>query len=158
MMCPVGRSFDSAHVTCRSCSRQGVVCSKPKKAKPADGIRTWHSGRVLVTTAYLDSLNAWHGRPRYVYTRIRKKWEAVLSGTVHLWGRPNGKRQLLVRRFVSSSRQLIADRDNLVGALKPLKDSLVRFGILADDTDADVEFSVEQEIDRGNPRVEIEVI
>jgi Holliday junction resolvase RusA-like endonuclease len=53
---------------------------------------------------------------------------------------------------------LIADRDNLVGALKPLKDTLVRFGILTDDTDADVEFSVEQEIDRGNPRVEIEVI
>lgn len=157
MNCVFGRTYDEHHPTCRSCRRQGIVCSKPKKAKASDLIRTWNSGQTLITTAYLDSLNAWHGRPRYVYTRIRKKWESVLFGTVHLWGRPEGRRRLQVRRFVKSSREMILDRDNLVGALKPLKDTLVRFGVLADDTDADVVFDIDQFVDRANPRVEVEV-
>lgn len=156
-MCPVGRVFDPEHPVCRSCQRQGVVCQKPKKAKASESIRTWHCGRVLTTNAYLDSLNAWHGRPRYIYTKIRKKWESVLFGTIHLWGRSEGRRKLAVRRFVKSEKCLIADRDNLVGAIKPLKDTLVRFGVLLDDTDLDVEFSVVQFVDRDNPRTEIEV-
>ena len=158
MLCPVGRAHDERHPTCRSCQRQGIVCAKPKKAKVADLVRTWHSGRILFTTAYLDSLNAWHGRPRYEYTKIRKKWEAVLFGSIHLWGGGGGRRVLLVRRYVSSPRQLIKDRDNLVGSIKPVKDVLVRFRVLVDDTDADVEFDVQQFVDRENPRTEIEVI
>jgi hypothetical protein len=102
-------------------------------------------------------MNHWHGRPRHVYLNYKKEWERVLTGTWALWGRAAGKRRLIVTRYVASEGHLVADRDNLVGAIKPLKDLLVKSGVLRDDTDNDVEFEVQQFIDRVNPRTEIEV-
>lgn len=112
-----------------------------------------------MTTAYMPSSNHWHGRPRHVYLAERKKWEMILSGTWALWGVQSsaGKRVLTVRRFVHDQRGLIADGDNRSAAIKPLKDTLVKFGVLRNDTDDDVMFTVEQEIDKNNPRVEIEI-
>jgi hypothetical protein len=93
-----------------------------------------------------------------VYLAERRKWEMILAGTWALWGvHKEGKRVLLVRRFVQDQRGIILDADNRTASIKPLKDTLVKFGVLRNDTDDDVEFSVEQEIDKNNPRVEIEV-
>lgn len=158
-LCKIGRNYDPNHPTCRSCERQGIVCQKPKKAKLSDLVKTWHAGKVLMTTAYLPSSNHWHGRPRYVYLQERKKWEQILVGTWALWGvQGEDKRTLLVRRFVSNQNSMILDYDNRVAAIKPLKDTLIKVGVLKDDTDEFCAFQVEQFIDSSNPRTEIEVM
>jgi len=82
----------------------------------------------------------------------------VLAGTWALWGKQEKvgeKRLLLVRRYVASPRCLVKDCDNLVGALKPLKDVLVDQRVFFDDEDKYLNFEIEQEVDRINPRVEI---
>ena len=123
-----------------------------------DFAKTHHVGKTLVTTAYLNSINHWHGRPRGVYLAERKKWEAILRGTWALWGLAGDEKRILaVRRFVQAEKNLIKDRDNLVGAIKPVKDALVRVGVLKDDTDAHVTFSIEQFVDAKNARIEIEI-
>jgi len=119
-------------------------------------VRTWHEGTTLITTQYLSSLNAWNNKPRYHYTAERKAWEAVLAGTVFLWGRAKGKRILTVRRLVKNRNGLIKDRDNLVGSLKPIKDILTRMGVFVDDSDEFLTFSIEQAVSK-NPRVELTV-
>lgn len=156
--CQVGRWFDASHPTCVSCVKQLGPCGrKVKKSRGPVPVRIWYHGAVFVCTKYLYSLNYWHGKARHVYSRYRKEWETVLAGTWALWGKADGKRSLLVRRYVAYEKDLVCDRDNLVGALKPVKDVLVRSGVLLDDTDELVEFDIQQAIDRGNPRVEIEV-
>lgn len=130
------------------------------KEKVERQVVTSSSGRVLTTTQYLYGLNHWHGRPLHVYLEQRRAWENVLDGTWAPWGRQakeGGKRFLVVRRFVADSRKLIKDRDNLVGCLKPLKDILVKQQVFTDDQDCYLEFDIKQEIDKENPRVEIEV-
>jgi Holliday junction resolvase RusA-like endonuclease len=93
-----------------------------------------------------------------VYLGERRKWDHVFRGTLFLWGaQGEGRRVVEVRRFVAASRHLVKDRDNLVGGIKPLKDCLVRAGVLRDDRDVDVVFSVVQSVDAVNPRVEVEV-
>lgn len=160
--CPVGRPFMPESVTCQSCVRQGVVClqSLGKKEKAERPIVTTASGRVLVTTLYLHGLNHWHGRPLHVYLKQRRAWEKVLAGTWGLWGmqaKDPGRRFLMVRRFVGSPRGMIRDRDNLIGCLKPVKDVLVKQGVFVDDEDCYLEFDIRQEVDKENPRVEIEI-
>lgn len=156
-MCPFGRTYSASHATCRSCEvQQGPCKAKPKKRAQAVTVRTWHEGMALITTQYLASLNAWNNKPRYHYTAERKAWEAVLSGTVFLWGKAKGKRRLTVKRLVKNRSGLIKDRDNLIGALKPMKDILTRMGVFVDDSDEFLFFSIEQGVDK-NPRVEITV-
>lgn len=162
IVCPGRRTFNPAHVTCLSCQMQGVVClqAQGKKRKVEKQIITTTSGRVLITTQYLYGLNHWHGRPINVYLEQRRAWEKVLSGTWALWGlqdKAKDRRFLMVRRYVPTSRCLIRDRDNLVGGLKPLKDVLVKERVFTDDADCYLEFDVKQEIDKENPRIEIEV-
>ena len=110
-----------------------------------------------MTTAYLESLNAWNNKPRQHYVRERKKWQRVFEGTLFLWGRGVGRRKLVVVRRVSSAQQLIKDRDNLVGSLKPCKDILTRIGVLRDDSDIWLEFEISQDVDKTYPRVEFQV-
>ncbi len=77
-----------------------------------------------------------------------------------MWGiqeKVGGRRFLMVRRFVADSRKLIKDKDNLIGSLKPLKDILVKERVFIDDADSYLDFDIKQEIDKENPRVEIEV-
>ncbi|WP_224962822.1 hypothetical protein [Geomonas subterranea] len=123
-------------------------------------IITSFSGRVLTTTQYLYGLNHWHGRPINVYLEQRRLWQKVLAGSWALWGiqeKVGGRRFLMVRRFVADSRKLIKDKDNLIGSLKPLKDILVKERVFIDDADSYLDFDIKQEIDKENPRVEIEV-
>lgn len=160
-MCPIGRQFSETHPTCRSCQRQGaVICKKPKKARFKDLVRTWHNGKTLCTTAYMYSSNHWHGRPRYVYLAERKKWEQVLAGTWALWGQQGDQRRsVVVRRFVESAGGIILDQDNISAATKPIWDALRKHGVLVDDTESHLSFSVEQSIvPTGQGRVEIEVV
>jgi len=161
-VCPVGLSFSDQNVTCRSCVKQGVVCkqSKQKVSVHDVPVKTSHSGQVLTTTRYLNGLNFWHGRPPFVYLQERRAWELILAGTWALWGKQKkeeGKRLLLVRRFVVAPRCLIKDHDNLVGGIKPVKDMLVRQGVFIDDADKYLEFDIQQEVDSVDPRVEIEI-
>ncbi|TSK07741.1 MAG: hypothetical protein FPO08_00035 [Geobacter sp.] len=123
-------------------------------------VTTSTSGQVLITTQYLYGLNHWHGRPINVYLEQRRLWQKVLAGSWALWGiqaKVGGRRFLMVRRFVADSRKLIKDRDNLVGSIKPLKDILVKERVFIDDADCYLEFDIKQQIDKENPRVEIEV-
>jgi len=161
VICPFGRSFNAAHASCVSCQRQAlVVCQKPKRQSGPVVLRTWHEGRELLTTAFLYSSNHWHGRPRGVYLAERKKWEGVFTGTWALWGKQGAeKRAVTVRRFVESKAGLIKDQDNKSGAMKPVLDALRKHGVLRDDTEADVSFTVHQEVvPAGSGRVEIEVV
>jgi len=162
VQCPVGRLHRADNVTCQSCIRQGVVClqAEGKKTKVERQILTTTSGCVLITTQYLYGMNHWHGRPLYVYLEQRRAWEKVLAGTWALWGvqeKEGGKRFLMVRRFVANSRCLVKDKDNLIGAMKPLKDILVTQRVFKDDQDCFLDFDIKQEIDKENPRVELEV-
>jgi hypothetical protein len=155
--CPVGRPFNLAHATCKSCpiecrERNG---KKPVEPKERQNISVHVVGNRLITTLYLDSLNAWNNKPRYLYTNIRNRWQKVLHNAVYIWGRPEGKRVLQVRRLVRDKRCLILDRDNLIGSLKPVKDVLTRCQVLIDDSDEFLDFTVEQDVDAENPRTEI---
>lgn len=157
MACPVGRNFNPDHATCRSCP---LDCrerhtTRPSSQKPVEPVRVAVIGNKLVTNQYLSSLNAWNNKPRYLYSKEKKKWEKVLAGAVYIWGLAEGKRALTVMRFVESRRNLIKDFDNRVGALKPVKDVLVATGVLVDDSDEYLEFTVDQDVDPGNPRTEI---
>lgn len=153
--CPVGRPFDLAHATCRSCTISCRERTGKKHRPPALPIQTCVVGNRLITTLYLSSLNAWNNRPRYLYTNERKKWERVLRGAEHIWGRATGKRTLLILRLVPSRKHLLSDFDNLIGSTKPVKDVLTRSGVLLDDSDDLLEFEVRQDVDRDNPRTEI---
>lgn len=157
--CPVGRQFDALHATCKSCP---IECrerhGKKTVQRKREQICVHIIGNCLITTKYLDSLNAWNNQPRYKYMNIRKTWERVLSNAFYIWGKPVGKRLLQVKRIVKNRRHLILDRDNLVGSAKPLKDVLVRNGVLIDDSDEYLEFTVNQEVDPDNPRTEVILI
>ena len=109
-------------------------------------VRTWFEEKEFCTTKYLYSLNHWHGRPLAVYLDYKKQWRKVLTGSVFLWGRAKGKRFLSVRRIVRSANHLIKDRDNLEGAVKPIKDLLVSEGVLLEDEDSHVRFEISQEV------------
>ena len=64
---------------------------------------------------------------------------------------------MIITRFVKDHRCILKDRDNRDAAAKPVKDVLVRIGVLVDDTDELLEYEVRQEIDRDNPRTEITI-
>jgi hypothetical protein len=149
----VGLIFRPTNITCKSCIKQGIVClnSQGKIKDPEKPVCTSHLGRILTTTQYLEGMNHWHGRPRYVYAAQKGIWRKVLAGTWALWGKQEKvgeKRLLLVRLYVASPRCLIKDCDNLVGALQR---------VFFNDEDKYLKFLIEQEVDRINPRVEIEV-
>ena len=158
MVCAGNRVFDQNHPTCRSCVKQLGPCVQQQKKKRRDtsDVTSWYRGGIFVTTQSLYSMNHWHGRPRHIYTAYRREWEKVLTGTWALWGKAAGKRHLQVHRFVASEGHMVKDRDNLIGALKPVKDVLVKIGVLLDDTDELCSFDIQQHIER-QARVEIEV-
>ena len=52
---------------------------------------------------------------------------------------------------------MILDDDNFAGAMKPIFDVLVAQRVLSDDTRNHVVRSIFQDVDRNNPRIEIEV-
>ena len=157
LVCKFGRHFDAQHSTCISCRRQKIVRCGTKQGKVSQPDISF-KGQILTTSAYLYSANHSHGRPRYIYLAEKRKWRGVLAGTWALWGKQAGqKRLLLVRRFVAHAHLLIADRDNLEAAIKPLKDVLVEQGVLSNDKDSFVEYKITQAVDALRPRIEIEI-
>jgi hypothetical protein len=158
MRCPVGRTYDSKHVTCISCEKQLGKCSSRKKKKTLPIPTTSHTdGNKLVTTQYLYSLNKWNNKPRFHYVAVRRSWEKVLYNSVYLFGRATGKRLLVIKRIVPSKKHLIKDRDNLFGSIKPIKDILTKQGVFIDDSDNFLSFEISQEVSKTDPRVELTV-
>jgi hypothetical protein len=147
-MCPFGRAFNEVHVTCRSCLASTGKCTNPNKKRiaPPPVVNTWNEGKTLYTTLFVHGLNRWNNKNRSHYYAVRKSWEAVLAGTVFLWGRAKGKRLLTVTRTVKNKSHLITDHDNLVGCLKPIKDVLTRQGVFIDDDDVNLTYVITQEV------------
>ncbi len=154
--CLRGYNYDARHATCLSCVRQLGHCkAKTPRRTVAIDHQWWTSGDILVTTKPLLSMNSWHGKKPHVYLSYKREWSKILTGTWALWGKATGKRELKVRSYVRHEGHLIKDADNRIGAIKPLKDILVSNGVLLDDTDKLVTFTVEQFV--GEPRTELEV-
>ena len=75
--------------------------------------------------------------------------------SVKVWGRATGPRVLKIIKYIRHPHHAVKDEDNRTASVKPLKDVLVEYGILVDDTDKDVTFKVIELL--GSPRVEIVV-
>lgn len=157
--CPVGRVRNDESVVCRSCLRQGIPCpEKPgKKKRVKSEVRTWYYKDLIVTTKFLHGLNRWNNKNRENYVYEREAWKRIFKNVVMLWGKAEGKRYLQVKRIVANRQSLITDRDNLIGALKPLKDALTKQGVFIDDSDEFLTFDIDQGVDPSLPRVEIRV-
>ncbi len=136
--------FDPQHPVCASCERQRGPCRRKKAKGYKAPVRTWPEGKTLVTSFLAPGLNAWNNKPRLHYLKVRKQWEAILTGTVFLWGKAQGKRRLTLKRVVTSRAHLIKDDDNLEGALKPIKDVLTREKVLIDDSPEYLERNITQ--------------
>jgi hypothetical protein len=96
---------------------------------------------VLTLTAWreLKTPNAWlgaHWGSKNGERAQRKAWTGTLGnaiGPVRGLDLTTIRRRVTVTRLVPTSRHLIKDDDNLVGALKPLLDALVRLEYIRDD-------------------------
>lgn len=130
--CPVGRTLNLEHPTCKTCP---MDCTGKKGRGVIETTVTRYEGNKLVTTAYLYSPNHWHGRPLHVYLAQKRKWREVLDGTWALWGKQKVlRRQVTVMRQVTAEDDLIMDDDNLRFSLKPLLDNLKYHSIIIDDS------------------------
>lgn len=171
-LCPFGREEDQTHPTCKSCAAQDIPCpssgagvSRLRKQAHAPQLTypLERDGRkVLMSTAEVVSPNTWVNKrfAMRIYAGERKKWERALSGAVYFFGpHDNRKRELIVRRIVNDRRRFLPDKTNREGAMKPLEDALVKLGVLRDDRDKWLfRHDLIQEVDKANPRTEIEVI
>jgi hypothetical protein len=90
----------------------------------------------------LESPNTWNGRHWSVKHQISQEWEAHLvwaswtqAGDYRRMALDAPKRRrVTVERQVPSGRNFIRDDDNLVFSTKPLRDALVRQGLIHDDS------------------------
>jgi Holliday junction resolvase RusA-like endonuclease len=153
MLCPVGRSYNPDHATCRTCR---IDCKKPVKVRKAFNSGPAGPGR-WATTLDLTSPNEWtnknHGK--VIYNRVKREWrKSILRADLHL-GVAHGMRRVEIVRFIYSLRHRM-DKDNLYGSVKPLLDCLKAVRVILDDGPDFISLDVRQEI--GAPRVEITVI
>jgi len=160
MFCPVGRSFDPDHPTCRSHQRQGATCQQRAKSKP----KRYSGGPIVVagrlgwmTTFDLQSANA-HANRRggeLIYRGIKRTWQRLLRNAVLHFGPANGrKRRIEIVRHIPSRRWCM-DEDNLWSSQKPLVDCLVSQGIFVDDSRDWLERLPPREVISPSLRVEI---
>jgi len=151
MSCPVGRTYDPGHVTCRNCP---VDCRRPRKIRQA--VNSGPAGKGWMTTLDLTSPNAWANKQdgRRVYRDVKRQWQKALSGAAYHLGLARGLREVEIVRYVGS-RGYFFDPDNLVAACKPLLDCLTAAGILIDDDHDHIRLRVRQEF--GAARVEIDI-
>jgi hypothetical protein len=152
MTCPVGRTFDANHATCRSCP---VACQKPRKVRQAGNAGPAGQGRWM-TTLDLSSPNEWTNKKngRMIYQSIKRQWQKALRGTIFHLGAAKGRRRVEIVRYAANPAHLM-DKDNAYAGCKPLLDCLTAAGIIIDDGPEYIELSVRQEI--GEARVEITV-
>lgn len=84
-----------------------------------------------------SSQNRLHGKggARFVYKKVRDTYERYIRLAIdaHRITQATGKRRVTLTRYYTG-RQREFDRSNWVGGAKPVVDSLVRCGLLVDDS------------------------
>jgi len=139
MVCPVGRSFDPDHPTCRSHQRQGATCQQRAKSKAkryAGGPIVVAGRRGWMTTYDLQSANSHVNRrnAELVYRGIKRTWTRLLRNAVLHFGPAAGRRRRIEIVRHIPSRRWAMDEENLWASTKPLVDALVKQGIFVDDS------------------------
>ena len=130
-----------------------LYLQKDREANARRYLQTLEENKMSITLTATPSLNVL--KDRWALSKWKKKYIAELSGYVHIYGKAQGKRTVIVRRYGSR----ILDVDNFTGGLKSMIDSLKYHKLIIDDRAEFMELQASQEKTvRGKSYTVIEIL
>jgi Holliday junction resolvase RusA-like endonuclease len=119
------------------------------------------AGRRFIIKGCLCTLNEYTRATRankMLSARIKREQEQVVSWSIRQWLNNWKAKKPVFVKFTWVEKNKRKDKDNIAFAKKFILDALVKCGTIADDKwDNVVGFSDKFEIDKDNPRVEVEI-